>query len=69
MTATHTPGPAPLRSADMGSSAPYTSEFLQQMVPHAVVEFIPGCGHASTVGADELTRSQIIKAVSNMPRL
>lgn len=48
---------------DMGSSAPHSSEFLQQMVPHAVIEFIPGCGHASTVGPDEGTRSRILKAV------
>ena len=64
-----THSPLPLRSADMGSSAPYTSQFLQQMVPHAVVEMIPGCGHASTVGPDELTRSQILKAIPNMPRV
>lgn len=55
--------------SDMGSSAPASPEFVKRCVPHAEVEFIPGCGHASTFGPVELTRSQIIAAVGKMPEI
>jgi len=52
---------------DMGSTSPYAAEFVKACVPHAVVEFIRGCGHASTVFPTEATRSRIQKALKDLP--
>lgn len=54
---------------DMGSTAPHAANFVKQCVPHAVVEPIPGCGHASTVCPTEATRARIVKALAAMPPL
>ena len=57
----------PTPDQDMGSSAPYAANFIKRCVPHAVVEMIPGCGHASTVCPTEATRDRIVHALEAMP--
>jgi pimeloyl-ACP methyl ester carboxylesterase len=54
---------------DMGSTSPHAADFVQQCVPHAQKEFIPGCGHASTVCPTQATRDRIVKALEAMPSL
>merc|ERR1719231_1015641 len=54
---------------DMGSTSPYAGDFVKQCVPHAIVETIPGCGHASTVDPGPATQARIVKAVAVMPAL
>ena len=51
---------------DMGSSAPYAPNFIKQCIPHADLEFIPGCGHVAVFGPQDLTRGQIIKAIEKI---
>ena len=51
---------------DMGSSNPYAADFVKACVPHAVVEVIPGSGHASVVSPNEDTRERIAKAIAGM---
>jgi len=54
---------------DMGSSAPDAPNFIKEMIPHAVLEFVEGTGHVCIVGPQEHTRKRILKAVEAMSRL
>jgi pimeloyl-ACP methyl ester carboxylesterase len=53
--------------ADYDAKCPEVPHFMQQLMPHADLEVIQGCGHICSFGPNEETSARIIAALSKMP--
>jgi len=51
---------------DYDAQCPVVPQFLQQLVPHAHLEVLQGCGHICSFGPNDETSSRILAALSQM---
>jgi len=54
---------------DYDAKCPVVPQFVQQLVPHAHLEVLPGCGHICSFGPNEEASSRILFALTKMPEL
>lgn len=52
---------------DYDAKCPTVPHFLQQLIPHAELEILRGCGHICSFGPNEETSDRILAALSKMP--